>query len=454
MDARPQAARARVVIRSGLATLFAGTLALAGAVAVPGRASLEIAGPRSASRLTAFFSPGGASLVAGRAAFVPAGAAPLTAATNAATAGALAVLLYGRRPLPAGALGSDGSLTVPVVSLPPAVARTLLPRLAGGATATLSLRSAATAANPDRGHVTSFSSTGLAFDGRVKPDLVASGVGLTTADPGANPDGSTRFVTLNGSSASAAIVAGAAALLAQARPHLRAAALAGLLAGTARALPDEPVTAQGAGLVDVGAAATSDLSATPATLAFGRDGTATFTVTNVSVHAVRTTVAARRLDNGSTRVQLALDRTAVTIPAGRSVVVRLRATGAPAEGVVVVRSGKGAIRVPWATARTGATSLLPNVTLAMPQLTVDAGRVAATAGTPAIVPVARLDVELVGVGLLARLRDVLPGRYTFALTGRGPTGRRLAPGGYTIRVRATPVGGGPATVRTVRFTLR
>ena len=80
MDARPRAARAQVVIRSGLATLFAGTLPLAGAVAVPGRTSLEIAGPRSASRLTAFFSrrrheprrrtcrirPGGRSTARGR----------------------------------------------------------------------------------------------------------------------------------------------------------------------------------------------------------------------------------------------------------------------------------------------------------------------------------------------------------------------------------------------------
>ena len=303
--------------------------------------------------------------------------------------------------------------------------------------------------------MTSFSSTGLAFDGRVKPNLVASGVGLTTADPGANPDGSTRFVTLNGSSASAAIVAGAAALLAQVRPRLDAAALAGLLAGTARALPDEPVTTQGGGLVDVGAAATTELSATPATLAFGRNGSASFVVTNLSVHNVRATLVARRLDHGSTRVQLALDRTAVAIPAGRSVSVRLHATGAgTAEGVVVVRSGGRAIRVPWATARAGAATLLPNVTLAMPQLTVDAGRVTTTHGTPVIVPVARLDVELVGVGLLARLRDVLPGRYTFALTGRGPTGRLLPPGAYAIRVRATPVDGGPATVRTVRFTRR
>ena len=94
--------------------------------------------------------------------------------------------------------------------------------------------------NAEQGRVASFSSSGLAFDGRVKPDLVAPGVGLATSDPGANADGSPRFVTVNGSSAAAATVAGAAALLAQARPSLGASALAGLLVGTAAAAADRP----------------------------------------------------------------------------------------------------------------------------------------------------------------------------------------------------------------------
>ena len=44
----------------------------------------------------------------------------------------------------------------------------------------------------------------------------------------------------------------------------------------------------------------------------------------------------------------------------------------------------------------------------------------------------RLDVELrtaggKRLGLLARLRDLLPGRYAFGLTGHGPTGQLLDP---------------------------
>ena len=67
------------------------------------------------------------------------------------------------------------------------------------------------------------------------------------------------------------------------------------------------------------------------------------------------------------------------------------------------------------------------------------------AGRRQLRPLARLDVELwrAGsvLGLLARLRDVLPGRYAFGLTGRGPRGGRLARGTYRLRVVALPPDG-------------
>ena len=80
-------------------------------------------------------------------------------------------------------------------------------------------------------------------------------------------------------------------------------------------------------------------------------------------------------------------------------------------------------------------------------------------GRPAIVPVGRLDVELwradgTDVGLLTRMRDVLPGRYTLGLTGRGPDGRRLPAGSYVLRLVAYPAGSGSTSSRKVGFTLR
>jgi len=49
---------------------------------------------------------------------------------------------------------------------------------------------------------------------------------------------------------------------------------------------------------------------------------------------------------------------------------------------------------------------------------------------------------------------VLPGRYTFGLTGRGPDGQLLPPGSYSVRVVAYPVDNGLASRRKLNFTLK
>jgi hypothetical protein len=54
------------------------------------------------------------------------------------------------------------------------------------------------------------------------------------------------------------------------------------------------------------------------------------------------------------------------------------------------------------------------------------------------------------------MHDLLPGRYAFGLTGRGPAGKPLAPGRYVVRLRAHPPAGdvgAVATVVDVRFRL-
>ena len=117
--------------------------------------------------------------------------------------------------------------------------------------------------------IAAFSSGGVAFDGRVKPDLVAPGVGLATADAGGQ-----GYATVTGSSAAAAVVAGAAALVAEARPTLTARELKARSSGRGgrllRAGLALPVTAQGGGLVDPIHAATAEIAVQPASLAFGR----------------------------------------------------------------------------------------------------------------------------------------------------------------------------------------
>ena len=76
-----------------------------------------------------------------------------------------------------------------------------------------------------------------------------------------------------------------------------------------------------------------------------------------------------------------------------------------------------------------------------------------------MLPLSRLDLELWSVdkgrmGLLARLRDVLPGRYSFGVTGRDPVGAVLPSGDYQLRLVAFATDLGPPTIRTVGFTIK
>jgi minor extracellular serine protease Vpr len=493
LDARTQAGEARIIVRAGLDTLLDGMTAVAGAVAPTSRLDLQLAVPRgtlagahgAAPHLIDFFTRRGGSIVAGKAALVPTGASPALAAERAATAGAAAILLYGgRAALPAGGLGLQETVPVPVISLPLETAQALLARRAAGSHVIVTLGPARAAPIAEQGRVASFSSSGLAFDGRVKPELVAPGVGLATSDPGANEDGSPRFVTVNGSSAAAATVAGAAALLAQARPSLGADALKGLLVGTARQIQLDPVAVQGSGNVDLGAAVAGELAASPATLAFGRSSGAgwgvhaSFTVTNLSTRTVHVSLGVRTQDEGAAAVDFSLHPTSAHLRPGHSILVRIGALTAsapsgasPADGSIVASvTGGGEIRVPWAIAfGPDSVDLIARATLSAKTFTasdvtpallsLDVGRVMRVLGQTEIRPLALLNVDLwrsdgTRVGLLLQLRDVLPGRYTFGLTGRGPDGRPLPPGGYVVKIIGYPVEGRPLSLRRLPFTLK
>ncbi|MFN2627762.1 MAG: S8 family serine peptidase [Gaiellaceae bacterium] len=490
VDTRSSTESVPVVVRSGLRVLFDGILPLAGAVRPPGRLELGIATPQgglgsaaAAPRLLDFFTRTGSSLVAGRAALVAGGSSPAPAAEHAAQAGADAVLLYGTR-LPAGGLGLEEEVPVPVVALTAGVAQALVGRLGRGAAATVSIGGARVAPNPDRGRIAAFSSTGLAFDGSVKPDLVAPGVALATSDPGTTAAGAPRFATVNGSSAAAAATAGAAALLAQARPGLEAEVIKSLLVGTASPLDGEGVTAQGAGMVDVGAAAAGEIAARPATLALGRStGTGwrtrrTFVLRNVSTRPVRLRLGVRQTREGATALDFAVRPRALTLGRGHSATITVRAVTASApagaqaaEGVVEARTaGGGRIRVPWTIAfGRRSVGLLSALRLSAPSfrpsdaspalLQFAAGALVRVNGLQEVRPVSRLDVELFNaahgdLGLLARLRDLLPGRYAFGLTGRDPVGAVLRPGRYRLRLVAWPTDGGPPSTRRLPFVVR
>src|SRR5205823_12410194 len=212
--------------------------------------------------------------------------------------------------------------------------------------------------NGSSAEIAPFSSRGLAFDARVKPDVSAPGVVLATSEPGSNDDGSPRYGTVNGTSAAAAIVTGAAALLAQARPGLGGADLRSLLTATAHPLGDTSVTAQGSGLIDVGAAAATELAAEPDTLAFGRaEGDGWHRSQPLTLHNVSTRRFLVRIKGvGQGGLEIEPQPRWVRLRPDGTFTLRLdaRLRGAPpaggsAEGaILLVPRGGAPIRVPWA----------------------------------------------------------------------------------------------------------
>jgi hypothetical protein len=324
-----------------------------------------------------------------------------------------------------------------------------------------------------------FSSWGYGFGGQVKPDVVASGVAVPSALPGADSDGFSRFVTVSGTSAAAAVVAGTAARLAHARPSLDAAGLRSALATTARPLAHAPLAAQGTGVADAVRAAVAELVVDRSSLSFGRgtgdgwQGRRSLSVHNVSSRPLTVDVRAPARGLG---VVLRVQPRRLRISAGGTgrVRVSVRVSALVRADVVsglvrIAPRGSQSLAVPWSVLLApppenliGATELSErsfapsDFTPAL--LSMRLGTIERVRGRDVLQPVRRLDVLLFdgggdALGLLARLRDVLPGQYAFGLTGRGPDGTRLAPGAYGLRLVAWPAAGGPPARRTVRFAV-
>jgi subtilisin family serine protease len=489
VDTRAKTQLVRVSLRSGLELVLDRSLPLSGELAPTRPFTTAVAAPGLVRRRTSFslpgsyFTPDGLSLVAGRAALVPAGSSPATTARSAARAGATAVLLYGAQ-LPPGGVPLDDDTPVPVVSIPSAVAGELLATIARGHDAAVSIGTAHDAENDTAMSVAAFSSTGLAYDGRVKPDLVASGVSIATAEPRVERGGSTRYGTVNGSSAAAAAVAGAAGVLAEARPLLSADELRSVLVGSARRFPGASVASEGAGLVSLGAAAAAELAADQTTLALGNARAAgwkrrrSIVVRNVSTRPLRVRVRFEPYGQGAAPVKFHAVPALFTILAGQTrrvqivAAVTLAPVGTePAEGSVVLAPVAGApLRLPWAVTfaqppgsvvgplKLSTSSFTPS-DAGPALLTFRAGQLVTEAGRDAVQPITLLTLELFDergndLGTLATLRDLLPGRYAFGLTGRTPAGNTLAKGRYSIRVTALPSLGGPAGRAHVTFTIK
>jgi minor extracellular serine protease Vpr len=502
LDTRRELLEVSTVVRVGDETVFDGRAPLLGALPPEGEFPVAaLLGPSLADRrrpadslvdgrtLADLFDSRGMSRVAGRAAIVPASDEALeTQARHAQAAGAAALLVFGSDLRP-GILDLDETAAVPVLRVPTEAARTALDGIARREVVSVSFGRVRLVANEDAGELAPFSSGGIAFDGRVKPDLVAPGVSLATADGGRNVDGGARYATVSGSSAAAAVVAGTAAVLAQARPGLTATELRSLLVGSARQIvrdgvPD-PVTLQGAGVVDPPAAAAAEVAAEPVGLAFGRrsaDGwrvTEKVRVRNLSTRRLEIAFGISRDRWGEPELSFSASPAHLALHPGASAEVTLVASGSGALAgeaggtFVVAPQDSRALRIPWAVSvrPERPAPLLSSVSLSNDRFQVSdvapavvafrAGNVDAGADGNAIEPVQLLVAELrtakgKRLGVLTRLHDLLPGRYAFGLTGRGPRGGKLAPGRYVLRLTARPVAGdvgAAATSVDVRFTI-
>jgi subtilisin family serine protease len=480
-DARPATPTVRVQVRAGLRVLFEDALPLGGAPTETVTADVAVVTRAEAAKgITGFFGPEGESLIAGRASLLPRGALSEETVEEATTAGALAVLVDG--PLPAGAFSLDVPAGVPVVGLPQALVKEIRSLLAAGVPVTVAIGSVDVAENVGGGSIAAFSSRGLAFAGGLKPDLLAAGVAVPTSEPGRGDEGEVRFGTVSGTSAAAAIAAGAAAILAEGRPRVDAAGLLGLLVGSAQRT-DLDLAASGAGLIDVRSAVQQEVVATPASVSFGTVESApefdrfglerTVRIRNVSTRRLDVRIGLAALAPKGVEITVEPDRLVLRRGGGAEIRVRadtqdLSDEAGVATGELVLRvAGSQEARVPWAVAvpekdvdlissltlrRTG--SRISDATPAV--LGLVAGAVTASPD-PQVRPVDALDVQLwrgrALLGVLVRRRELLPGRYTFGLTGRSPNGQRLRRGTYVVRVVARPGDGTRRQVETIEYRI-
>ena len=216
----------------------------------------------------------------------------------------------------------------------------------------------------------------------------------------------------------------------------------------------------------------------PASISFGPprgpDLVQLVRVRNVSTRpldvSIQTTALAPR------GVEITVDPTELALRAGASATVVVSAdTGSVSEraGVAtgelsLITADSTTVHVPWAVAvPEPGVDVLTRVRLATPKgrisdetpavLSLTAGTVTTDPGL-AVRPLEQLELRLFRggqlLGVLARRRELLPGRYTFALTGRGPTGARLPRGNYVVRVLARQGVGFGRQVESVEYPVR
>ncbi len=201
--------------------------------------------------------------------------------------------------------------------------------------------------NQDANELAGFTSLGPSTgDSLIKPDMVAVGTSIYTAAQSYDPQGdvysSTGYVAADGTSFSAPLVAGAAAIVKQKHPtwtptQIRSA----LINNAAQAISTDDasngdfinvdIQSFGAGLLDAGAAANTIVTASPMSLSFGImptfPATKAVTLTNNGTAAVTLAISNLPSNGAIGGATVAFDKTSVPLAAGASAVVNVTISG-------------------------------------------------------------------------------------------------------------------------------
>lgn len=218
--------------------------------------------------------------------------------------------------------------------------------------------------NPAR--LAGFTSKGPGIQNLIKPDLITIGTAIYTAQPVVS--GAARYSALQGTSFSAPMVSGAAALLKAYRPGLSADQYKSLLANSAAVFSVQdailPVQEAGAGFLDVTAAVRSTLTSAPSSLNFGAGGSSLDATQRVILRNIGPVMDTFSISAAATSTGAAPEVTpnVVELPPGGTaeIAVRLSGSNLPAQahdGFLVIRGTQTdvAARVPYWYAVTNGT---------------------------------------------------------------------------------------------------
>ena len=263
---------------------------------------------------------------------------------NAFVAGAIGVVIYNNQLFqPAILMDVQGSTQIPAVMIGNAVGRRLkqfLSTAGAGVTASVDAVPEAIPATPN--WMLDFSANGPSSDFGIKPDLVAPGTNLYSATQRNFPDGPqyhpAGFDIAGGTSFAAPIVAGAAAVVKQARPAFSPSQIKSALVNTAVKSVSSPeggiagLLSQGNGLLDLNAALNTVAAVSPVSLSFGSlpsgiiaATSANLLVTNVSASAETFHISANPATDSET-LTISTSPTPFTLAVGETTTLTVRAS--------------------------------------------------------------------------------------------------------------------------------